>query len=141
MRLALVDTNILVYRYDFRFPDKQKKATEFLRQGLVEETIRIPHQAILEFVASATRPQMGGPLLSAEEACREAEELVSQFEVIYPNEAVLRMALRGAAAFQLPWFDADLWAYAESFGLRQLISEDFEHGRVYGTVEIVNPFR
>jgi predicted nucleic acid-binding protein len=52
----------------------------------------------------------------------------------------VRIALRGAAAYQLPWFDAHLWAYAERFGLDQLLSEDFEHGRLYGTVEIVNPF-
>lgn len=45
---ALVDTNILVYRYDQRFPDKQQVATSVLRQGLVDETLRIPHQALLE---------------------------------------------------------------------------------------------
>jgi predicted nucleic acid-binding protein len=137
---ALVDTNILVYRYDFRFPGKQKIATELLRRGIAEDTIRIPHQAVLEFVAAVTRPRPGGPLLSVEEACRETEELVSQFEVVYPNEAVVRTALRGAAAFQLSWFDAHLLAYAECYGLRELLSEDFEHGRVYGTVRVLNPF-
>jgi predicted nucleic acid-binding protein len=33
-----------------------------------------------------------------------------------------------------------MWAYAERFGLAELLSEDFQHGRLYGTVEIVNPF-
>jgi len=32
---ALVNTNILVYRFDSRFPDKQKAATEILRQGIL----------------------------------------------------------------------------------------------------------
>jgi len=30
--------------------------------------------------------------------------------------------------------------YAEYFGLSELLSEDFEHGRLYGTVRAVNPF-
>jgi predicted nucleic acid-binding protein len=61
--------------------------------------------------------------------------------VLYPNEATVRTALRGAAAYQLSWFDAHLWAYAEQFGLDQLLSENFEHDRMYGTVLAVNPFR
>jgi predicted nucleic acid-binding protein len=34
-----------------------------------------------------------------------------------------------------------MWAYAEVSGLTELISEDFEHGRLYGAVRAVNPFR
>jgi predicted nucleic acid-binding protein len=74
------------------------------------------------------------------EARREAEEMLSQFEVLDPTEALVRTALRGAAAYQLTWFDAHLWAYAEHFGLRELVSEDFQHDRLYGTVRAVNPF-
>ncbi|MCY3820897.1 MAG: PIN domain-containing protein [Gammaproteobacteria bacterium] len=137
---ALVDTNILVYRFDPRSPDKQRRATAVLSQGLADEVVRIPHQAIIEFVAAVTRPQQtGGPLLSSSDALHEAEEIVTQFPVIYPNEAVVRLALRGAAAYRLSWFDAHLWAYAEHFGLAELWSEDFQHGRMYGTVRAVNP--
>jgi predicted nucleic acid-binding protein len=139
---ALVDTNVLVYRFDPRFPEKQRIATELLRKGIVDDSIRLPHQAILEFVAVATRPIAGGaPLLRADEAGREAEELLSQVEVLYPNEAIVRTALRGAAAYGLSWFDAHLWAFAEHYGLDELLSEDFEHDRLYGTVRVVNPFR
>ena len=49
--------------------------------------------------------------------------------------------LRGAAAYQLSWFDAHLWAYAEYYGLSELLSEDFQHDRLYGTVRAVNPFQ
>jgi hypothetical protein len=34
---SLVDTNILVYRFDARFPAKQKIATEVLRRGILED--------------------------------------------------------------------------------------------------------
>ena len=78
---ALVDTNVLVYRFDPRFPRKQTIADE-----------------------------------------------------------LLRLALRGVATYQLSCFDAHMWAYAERFGLDELVSEDFQHGRMYGTVQVTNPF-
>ncbi len=138
---ALVDTNVLVYRFDPRHPEKQRRATELLRRGIAEDSIRLPHQAVVEFVAATTRPLSGGAsLLSPEDARREAEELLSQFEVLYPTEALVRTALRGAAAYQLSWFDAHLWAYAEHYGLGELWSEDFQHDRLYGNVRILNPF-
>lgn len=138
---ALVDTNILVYRFDRRFPHKQRIATRLLRAGIAQNTVRIPHQAIVEFVAAVTRPLANGaPLLSVAEATREAEEFLAQFDVLYPNDAIVRTALRGLATYHLSWFDAHLWAYAEIFGLSELISEDFQHDRLYGTVRVVNPF-
>ena len=65
---------------------------------------------------------------------------MAQFPIIYPNEAVLRTALHGFAAYGLSWLDAHLWAYAEAFGLTEIISEDFAHGRLYGSVMVHNPF-
>jgi predicted nucleic acid-binding protein len=142
MAAALVDTNILVYRFDSRFPDKQRIATELLRKGILENSIRLPHQAVIEFIPATTRSLPNKTsLLSILDARREAEELLNQFEILYPNEDVLRTALRGAAAYQLSWFDAHIWAYAECFGLAELISEDFQHHRMYGAVRAVNPFR
>lgn len=131
---ALVDTNILVYRFDPRDPVKQRTAEGLLRDGLQADSLRVPHQAIVEFVAVASR------LMPAIDARREAEELLSIFEVLYPNDAIVRTALRGAAAYQLSWLDAHLWAYAEHYGLSELLSEDFQHGRLYGSVRVTNPF-
>jgi predicted nucleic acid-binding protein len=138
---ALVDTNILVYRFDPRFPEKQEIATNLLRRGISADSLRVPHQAIIEFVAAVTCPLVGERwLLSFSEATREAEEFLAQFTILYPNDALVRLAFRGAAAYQLSWFDSHLWAYAEHYGLEDLISEDFQHDRLYGTVRAVNPF-
>lgn len=139
---CLVDTNVLVYRYDPRSPEKQARAVALLRDGLESGEIRIPHQAIVEFVAATSRPLPGArvSLLTPEESRREAEELVGQFSILYPTEPLLRLALRGVAAYQLNWFDAHLWAYAEHYGLDVLYSEDFQHERMYGTVQVLDPF-
>ena len=137
---SLVDTNVLVYRFDNRFPGKQRIATGILRRGIVEDSVRLPHQAILEFVAAVTRPSRGHIILKQPDALREAEELLKQFKVLYPNEAILRDALRGCAAYQLSWSDAHLWSYAEHYGLSEILTEDLQHNRLYGTVRVVNPF-
>lgn len=138
---ALIDTNVLVYRFDSRFPAKQERAVDLLRRGLADDSIRVPHQAILEFVAVVSRTTGGASaILPIDEARREAEEMLAQFTVLYPDEQVVRTAVRGAAAYHLHWFDAHLWAYAETFGLDELLSEDFQHDRIYGRVRAINPF-
>jgi predicted nucleic acid-binding protein len=138
---GLVDTNVLVYRFDGRFAEKQARAIEFLRRGVEEDTVALPHQAVLEFVAVAGRESPRGPrLLSPDRLVHEAESLMSTFRVLYPTRAVVLTALRIAKAYGLAWYDAHLCAYAECFGLPELYSEDFEHGRTYGPVKIVNPF-
>ncbi|HEV8658742.1 MAG TPA: PIN domain-containing protein [Thermoanaerobaculia bacterium] len=138
---ALVDTNILVYRFDHRFPAKQRISNEVLRRGIENDDVRVPHQAVLEFFAAVTRPMSRrGPLLTLTDARRETEELLKQFVIIYPNEDIVRTAILGQAAYQLSWFDAHIWAYANHYGLEEIISEDFEHDRLYGAVRAVNPF-
>jgi len=131
---ALVDTNILVYRFDHRFADKQKIATEILRRGILEDSVRLPHPAIVEFIAAVTRPIRGHVILKQTDALRESEEFLKQFTVLYPNEAILRHAVRGGAAYQLTWFDAHLWSDAEHYGLLEILTEGLQHDRHYGTV-------
>lgn len=73
---ALVDTNVLVYRFDSRFPRKQAIATDLLRRGLREDSFRISHQAIVEFIAEVTRPLCGGGSLLSEE---DAQRVINPF--------------------------------------------------------------
>jgi predicted nucleic acid-binding protein len=138
---SLVDTNILVYRCDASNPAKRNIARDILREGAASNELRIPHQALVEFVNAVTKTRSGGRrLLPREEASRQAEDLLNEFPILYPNESVFRTALLGMAAYWFSWYDAHLWAYAEHYGLSEILSEDFEHGRRYGTVRIRNPF-
>ena len=65
---------------------------------------------------------------------------MAQFPILYHDEAVLRTALRGMAAYGLSGFDANIWACAEVHGIEGLLSEGFQHGRMYGTVTVRNHF-
>ena len=140
---SLVDTNVLVYRFDPRDPVKQRTAIRLLEQGIAAQTLVLSHQSIVEFVAAVTRPLRNTrdlSLLSPADARLEAEALMAQFPVLYPTREVLLTAMRGTATYGLPWFHAHMWACAEVNGLTELLSEDFQHGRHYGGVRVVNPF-
>jgi predicted nucleic acid-binding protein len=137
---ALVDPNVLVYWFDKRFPAKRAIAAALLERGVLDDSIRLPHQAIVEFVAVVSRSSRGLPILDLSRALRVAEDLVDHFTVVYPNEAIVRGAVRAWAAYRLNWFDAHLLAYAEYYGLDELLTEDLQHGRRYGSVRVMNPF-
>jgi predicted nucleic acid-binding protein len=139
--VSLVDTNILVYRCDPRDPAKRDAAREVLRVGESSGNFRIAHQSLSEFVNSVIRARGGrSPLMTRADATRQAELFIAEYPILYPNEKVFRTAMLGMAAYHLPWYDAHLWAYAEHYGVPELLSEDFEHGRWYGPVRVRNPF-
>ncbi|HEX4952505.1 MAG TPA: PIN domain-containing protein [Thermoanaerobaculia bacterium] len=141
---ALVDTNILVYRCDARFPQKRDLARTLLSHGLENHLVCLPHQALVEFVSVTTRPRpdlpQGRSLLPRAEALQQVEEMLDTFIVLYPTEDVVRAAVRAAELYQLNWFDAHLLAYAEVYGLADIYSEDFQHQRYFGQIRAVNPF-
>jgi predicted nucleic acid-binding protein len=139
---ALIDTNVLVYLHDRRFPEKQQLARSLILQLLQSDELRVAHQSLLEFYGATTRPATKGsePLLTPEEARREIHDMVNAFEILYPVEAMISLTLLGSAVHRLSWFDAHLWSFAEYHGCDTLFSEDFQHGRRYGTVHIVDPF-
>ncbi len=140
---SLIDTNILLYAYDPRFPAKQRIAVDLLRAGVADAERVLAHQVLVEFVSAAVRPRKdmdGSGVLSLGDAILVVEKLMEQFVVLYPEPEVLRTALSGAAKYRLSWYDAHLWAYAEVNGLDEILTEDFEHGRYYGSVRAHDPF-
>ena len=79
-----------VYRFDPRFPEKQRIATELLREGIRQDSLRVPQQAVVEFVAAVTRPLPGsGSLLTPEDARRECDFNL-RFPVVLPRGRLIR---------------------------------------------------
>ena len=135
--VAVVDSNVLVYRVDPRNPVKQRIATERLRGGIVDGSLVLAYQSVVEFHAAVTRPPA---LLTWIDAARETEELLVAFPVLYPTDNLVRSALRAADTYQLSWYDALIWAYADTNGIEEILSEDFQPDRLYGSVRVINPF-
>jgi len=51
-----VSARLAGWRADPRDPRKQEIATDLLRDGIADGSLRLPHQAIIEFVAAVNRP-------------------------------------------------------------------------------------
>ena len=139
----LIDTNILVYRVDPTEPVKQAIARDLIHQGAFDNQLVLTHQTLMEFMAIAIKPRKAlanQAFMSVEEACLETEFLMQQFPVLYPDSDTLELAMTGLTRYRLSWWDAHLWAYAEAHGIPEILSEDFQHGRHYGRVRVVNPF-
>jgi len=131
-----------VYRLDPRDPRKQRRARDLLASGARDRNLFVPHQSVVEFYNALTRRRgREQPLLARDDARRQVEDLLLEFTILYPTEELVRTALDGVAAHGLPWYDAHLWAYAVVHGKPEILSEDFQDGRIYGTVRVVNPFR
>lgn len=140
---CLFDTNVLVYRFDPRDSRKQRIARDLLRASLVEGAAVIAQQCLVEFIAATTRPLQGADgqsLLDPTDATYEAEDLCRQFDVLYPKREQFVTALRGWRTYGMSWFDAHLWSFAEFYQIERIYSEDFQHQRIYGSVQILNPF-
>jgi hypothetical protein len=70
-----------VYRHDPRDRRKQRLATDLLRRGIADGSLRVAHQAVVEF-----------------------------------------------------------HAYADTNAIPEMVSEGFQHGRLYGRVRVIDPF-
>ena len=139
--IRLIDTNILVYAFDPRDEMKRTIATGVLYDGARRYVI--PHQALLEFYAAVTKPHrdLGGQsLMTRKMAIERIERFQRQFIILWPDADVLTEALTGVIKYGLSWYDAHLLAYAQVNDASEILSEDFQHGRHYGRVRVVDPF-
>jgi hypothetical protein len=68
------------------FPRSRRLPLRFSGAGSLrtsgDDSVRLPHQAIVEFVAAVTRPIRGYAILKQADALREAEEFLKQFTVL-----------------------------------------------------------
>lgn len=134
----LLDTNILVYAYDRRDASKRDGAIALLRTLAQIGDIAVSTQVLGEFFWAVTR---GIPdPLTATEAATEVHRHTRTWRVVGLSTEVVRNAVRGASQYQLPYWDALIWAAARTAGIRVVLSEDFQDGREIEGVTFQNPF-
>ena len=93
-------------------------------------------QVLNEFYTNAVRKTGVSPAI-----VRALVESYAQWQVSPSGMGLLRRAWHWTDHAKINYWDALILAAAEINGCRWLLSEDFQHGRKYGTVQVVNPFR
>jgi len=130
-----VDTNVILYSLDSRNAAKQSAATAWLDFFWRDGSGRISWQVLNEFYANAVR-RFAVP-------ADQARRVVEMFHHWQPGGMSLDVATRGwhwMEQAQLTWWDSLIVASAERQGCRAILSEDFQHNRLYGDVYVINPF-
>jgi predicted nucleic acid-binding protein len=134
--LLTLDTNVLLYSVDQDAGVKQYQALEVIERAALEQTGVLTLQALAEFYFAAVRKAK----MPADDARAQVEDWQILFPTIVPSTQTLANALKVVHEHNIQFWDAMLWAVAKENGVKILLSEDFQHGRVLGGVRFVNPF-
>ena len=129
------DTNVLLYNFDNRYPAKKQRATAWVQSAWQAKRAQTAWQVLHEFYANAAR-KLGVPEAEARAAVRD----FAAWPVADAGMPLLNRAWHWCDAAQVPFWDAMIVAAAEQSGSRLLVSEDFQDGRKYGALTVVNPF-
>lgn len=134
---VFIDTNVLVYSYDSRDPEKQSRAQELLAGGIENETAVISAQVLGEFFNVVTR-RIPNPL-SVEEA-EGVIDLVSILPVVGIDISLVRRAIATHRRYGIAYWDSLIIAAAERAACTHVLSEDLNSGQSYHGITVVNPF-
>ena len=126
------DTNILIYAFAADDP-RSVQAEVLIAQGGV-----IGVQVLSEFV-NVTRRKLHWQWRRIEAALAVIEELLGQARPLTAPVHARAVAL--ARDHRLPFYDALIVAAALDAGCEELCSEDLQHGRKFGTLNVRNPLR
>jgi predicted nucleic acid-binding protein len=138
---CFVDTNVLVYaaRPKNDEPDKSAIANQLIQN----ERFCVSAQVLQEFYVAARKSYPGKPA-AIPLSEREAAEWVGwleQFCEVVTDVFLIQQAIETARNFRISYWDAAIVAAAVRASAPVLYSEDLNHGRRYGAVQVMNPFR
>ena len=131
-----LDSNILVYAFDAQEPKKRARSRALI-ESLPAESIVLSAQVVNEFYFTVTR-KLRRPLSTAEAA--EAVRGLSGFRILPLDHRLSLAAMEVVRKHQLAIWDALIVQSAIEGRCRTLFSEDFQNGRRYDTLRVVNPF-
>lgn len=134
---AFLDTNVLVYLFDRDASTKQKKARETLESEGQAGNIVISTQVLEEFYVSVTR-KLGTPL--SEREAEGATRDLSGFDVVEIDVDMVLRSIATARCERISLWDALIVEAAQARTCPRLLTEDFQHGRLFGGLRVVNPF-
>jgi len=130
-----IDTNVLLYSVDPADSWKQQRAWQWLKVLWQQRRGRLSWQVLHEFYANAIR--------KLEVSRSEARKIVrgyAEWRPVETNLGLIQRAWHWMDMAQLAYWDGLIVAAAEQAGCRWLLSEDFEGGRRFGMVAVVDPF-
>ena len=131
-----LDTNVLVYAYQFTDPEKQRVAQDLVRRAVVGK-FTISSQVLSEF--ASTLLHKFSPPASAQAVIALLDRL-SPIKLIAPDGDLIRRAVEAHVSYGLHFYDGMIIAAAERGGCERILSEDLNAGQKYFGITVTNPF-
>jgi predicted nucleic acid-binding protein len=132
---SFLDTNVLVYTDDEDAPDKQRRALDLVADCRRRRNGVVSTQILQEYFVTATR-KMG---IAADVARRKIEVFGRLHLVTVGIEEILG-AIDLHRLHGIAFWDALVVRAALASGCVRLYSEDFQAGRRFNGLEVINPF-
>jgi predicted nucleic acid-binding protein len=132
---CFLDTNILIYAAVGKEDDPEKYARAI--ELIAEAEFGISAQVLQEFYTNVVRKPRKP--LSPYDALAWIEQL-EVFPCADITFGLVKIAAELSQRFRISYWDAAIVAAAEQLGADILYTEDLNHGQVYGTVRVENPF-
>lgn len=131
-----VDTNVLMYAYDVSDQNKRRHALSWMDWLWQNAAAHVSWQVLQEFYYNAVQKLGVSP--------DQARSAVSAWAEWRPPDITLGLLERAWLWMDqagITFWDALIVSAAERARCRWLLTEDFQEGRHFGGVTILNPFR
>ena len=132
---AFFDSHVAVYALTADDPLRGPVAQHLLAHPEPGWTWVLSTQVMMETYNVLTEKKRAGPVQAL-----AAVRLLSRFEVLSPSPQAVLLALELAGQHGLNVWDALIVQAALDGGCERLYSEDFQNGRRFGALEVINPF-
>ena len=137
MRRSFFDTNVLLYLFDNREPDKKAAAQELIQKEVEADRASLSTQVLQEFYVNATR-KLAFPL-SPEEAGARVRDF-SRLSLVQVDAPLILAAISRSQRMSFSLWDAMIVEAALKAGADRLLTEDLQHGQVIEGMRVENPF-
>jgi len=131
-----LDTNVLVYAYQYTDSRKQRIAQDLVRRAVAERWVT-SSQVLAEFAVTLlykfSQPPTAGEL-------NEILDRLEPMKLVLPDIEIVRRAIQARSSYQLHFYDGLIVAAAERAGCKRILSEDLNPGQEYFGVTAANPF-
>ncbi len=138
MRRTFFDTNVLVYLFDNRDPEKKIRAQQVFAEESERGLVVLSTQVLQEFYWAVTR-KLASPLTRevGEERVRDFCEL----PLVRVDSPMILAAITRSRSQRFAFWDALIVEAALKAGAKRLLTEDLQHGQRIGDLTVENPFR
>jgi predicted nucleic acid-binding protein len=138
MSRILIDTNVILYTYDYRDDVRKARAAEVLRI-LEENNLGVfSVQTLSEFMNVVTKGTT--TIIENSELLNQLQYWIRLFPVLPLTQNIIFEATRCVIDHRLSYYDAQIWAAAKLNQIPVIFSEDFQDGQTLEGVRFVNPF-